>query len=194
MKKLKFDDLVDAVLNEDNFLQKLGGMVKTVAGRTAGLAASALEAPKKIHTAVTGKGQLAKGLRGLQKKLTPENPEDLKRQRPTKTTTDTKIEDFDKDVIKTLLTKSRTGIPAQQQTTSGSVQAPGTVTGGTATPNSASGTSSGAVSAPVTQSPSATQRDPREGDVFALVGRYGRVKRYQVKKIDGSIVSAAPMI
>jgi hypothetical protein len=194
MKKLEFNDLVNAVLSEDNFLQKLGGMAKTAIGTTAGLAASTLEAPKKIHTAVTGKGQLAKGLRGLQNKYTPENPEDLKRRRPTKTTTDTKIEDFDKDVIKTLLTKSKTGASAAQQTTTGTVQAPGQVAGGTATPTSASGTSSGTVSAPITQSPSATQRDPKEGDVFALVGKYGRVKRYQVKKVDGNIVSAAPMI
>ena len=192
MKKLEFNDLVNAVLNEDNFLQKLGGMAKTAIGTTAGLAAATLEAPKKIHTAVTGKGQLAKGLRGLQQKFASNKPEDVKRQRPTKTTTDTKIEDFDKDVIKTLLKAKTT--PAQQ-TASGSTQATGSVTGGTAAAASpAAGTTSSTAAAPITQSPSATQRDPKEGDIFNLVGKYGRIKKYQVKKVDGNVVSAAHII
>ena len=192
MKKLEFNDLVNAILNEDNFLQKLGGMAKTAIGTTAGLAASTLEAPKKIHTAVTGKGQLAKGLRGIQQKLASNRPEDLKRQRPTKTTTDTKIEDFDKDIIKTLLTKAKT--PAQQ-TTSGSTQATGGVTGGTAEAGSTAGTATSTTAAPVAQTTMTVgQREPKEGDVFNLVGKYGRIKKYQVKKIDGNVVSAAHII
>jgi len=207
MKKLEFNDLVNAVLNEDNFLQKIGKGAANWASKPSnwvGAAAAAVNAPKAIHTAVTGRGQIGRGLNALQGALAKreqkkeeerkKQEKDAKGQRPTRTATDTKIEDFDKDVIKTLLAKSKTGTSAAQQTTTGTVQAPGQVAGGTATPTSASGTSSGAVSAPITQSPSATQRDPKEGDVFALVGKYGRVKRYQVKKIDGNIVSAAPMI
>ena len=192
MKKLKFNDLVNAMLHEDSFLQRLGGMAKTAMSGAAGLAAATLEAPKKIHTAVTGKGQLAKGLRGMQQKFAPDKPGDTRRQRPTRTTTDTKIEDFDKDVIKSLLKAKTT--PAQQ-TASGSTQATGSVTDDTSAATAPStGTASSTAAAPITQTPSASQRDPKEGDVFALVGQYGRVKRYQVKKIDGNVVSAAPML
>jgi len=199
MKKLKFDDLVNAMLHEDNFLQKIGKGAANWASKPSnwvGAAATAVNAPKAIHTAVTGKGQIGRGLNALQGALAKR---EQKKEDEQKVKSDElrkqqeKIENFDKEFVSTILMKSKTGAPGQQ-TTAGSVQATGTVTGGTATPAGASGTSSGSMSAPVTQtSAPATPPNPREGDVFAIVGQYGRVNKYKIINIDGDVVSAEPV-
>ena len=200
MKKLKFNDLVNAMLQEDNFLQKIGKGAANWASRPSnwvGAAAAAVNAPKAVHTAVTGKGQIGRGLNALQGALAKR--EQRKEDEQNKQNDEIKkqqerIENFDKDFVSTILMKSKSGAP-EQQTTAGSVQATGTVTGGTATPAGASGTSSGSMSAPVTQtSAPATPPNPREGDVFAIVGQYGRVNKYKIKNIDGNVVSAEPVI
>lgn len=195
MKKLEFNDLVSVILNEDGFLRKIGkGLIKP--SNWVGAAAAAVNAPKAITTAVMGRGQIGRGLNALQGGLAKgenrreeeqkKKDEELKKQHD-------KVENFDKTFVDTILMKSRPGTPAQQ-TTAGSMQASGTVTGGTATPAGSSGTSSGTVSAPMSRTPAAAPANPKLGEVFSIVGQQGRVQKYKILKIDKDVVSATPVI
>ena len=103
MKKLKFNDLVNAMLQEDNFLQKIGKGAANWASRPSnwvGAAAAAVNAPKAVHTAVTGKGQIGRGLNALQGALAKR--EQRKEDEQNKQNDEIKkqqerIENFDKD-------------------------------------------------------------------------------------------------
>jgi len=108
-------------------------------------------------------------------------------------------EEFDKDTVKAIL-MGQTTPPTKQTgttptTTSGAIQAPGTVTGGSAVPASASGTTSGSMQAGTatpakTTNLSIAMRDPKPGDLFTVPGEYGKLNRYKVDKVKGDIVTA----
>lgn len=81
----------------------------------------------------------------------------------------------------------------------GTVSAPGAVTGGTATPVSAAGTAATATTAPtsiIPTPPSTTpvkttsSTMPKQGEVFNIEDRFGKLKKYQISAIDGDTVYA----
>jgi len=112
-----------------------------------------------------------------------------------------KIEEFDKKMVKSLLA-SQVAATSQQSnqpsnTTTGTVQAPGTVTGGNvASTSGASGTTSTSMQPTITPSSQSNllRREPKPGDIFSLTDRYGRIKKYKVDKINGNVVAAKPVL
>ena len=89
--------------------------------------------------------------------------------------------------------------PAPGIPSTGTIPAPGSVSGGTATPASAGGTSSTTTTTPTTVTPSAagsaatpstSTAQPKQGDTFNIEDRYGKIKKYKITAIDGDTVYA----
>jgi hypothetical protein len=101
-------------------------------------------------------------------------------------------EEFDKDVVKSLLAGQSTDksgqVSSSGNTSTGTIQAPGTVTGGTATPTSG-GTTATTTTGNMTQA-NLMRRMPKQGDIFTVPGEFGRVKRYKVTNVGPKTVSA----
>lgn len=224
MNKLNFDDLVNSIVTEapiSSFLSKVGQTARTIGkglgtaarvggatvGAVAGAAAAGLEAPGKIVRAAKDiafePGGIARGLRKVQKKM----PTFKGKEKPQVGTERKGPIEFDKKVVQTLLanqaaaasaSKTTQGQQATGQTTSTTIQAPGTVTGGTAVPGTAGGTSSTATTSPITtlqkQTAALSQRPPRVGDVFNVVGPYGRLIKYKINNVSDNSVEATKLV
>ena len=163
-------------------LAKGVGGVAGEAGKNIGKAA--LNAPGAIKTLknfITGNdpaGMVKQGIENLRPKSEPAGA-------PGE-------EEFDKDVVKSLLAGQSTDksgqVSSSGNTSTGTIQAPGTVTGGTATPTSG-GTTATVTTGNMTQA-NLMKRMPKQGDIFTVPGEFGRVKRYKVANVGPKTVSA----
>lgn len=113
------------------------------------------------------------------------------------------LEEFDKDVVKGLIAGQvpvKPGMkPDSLQTQTGTVQGGGSVTQGQVISGGLPGstppeTSTGATTANVVQKAALNKRDPKPGDVFSIPGDFGRVKSFKIKKINGGVVVAEPVL
>lgn len=175
----------------------VGGVVGTAAKNVAKTALNAPGAVKTARNFLIGDdpaGMLKQGISNLKAK---QEQDKAKREAEN-----SKIEEFDKDTIKSLLASQTAAsqnqpVIAQQQpqTQTGAVQAPGTVSGGNVQRQSSSGTTATTMQPTITPSSQSNllKRDPKSGDIFTIPDDFGRIRRYKVKKVVDNSVQAVPI-
>lgn len=173
----KFDKLVHEILNEGGFLKG----IKTIASIP-----SAVKTAKEFMLGDDPAGMIKRGIEKLEqdKKTKPvgedEPEEELNKQNirvKRATSTGSKIENFDKDVIKAL-------IASQGAVKQSSMQ-------GQQAQQSQQGQQSPTTTA---QQSALLKRDPKIGDTFSLVDKYGKQNRYKITKIDNGRISATSLL
>jgi len=230
MKKIEFNDLVNSIIEEAPITKyltpavKYGKRVGRALGRAAPSVARGVKEIGKGLGSVLGAGAVNLGKAGLgAAKLagkaalnTPEAIRTTKKfiygDRPSemikqgikglkdRRKAGTGIEQFDKNIVKTMIANQLSDITAKSQkqdttggTSTASTQVQGQATGGTASPAAAGGTSTSTTTTPTSMmkpAAAAIQREPKTGDVFNVYGDYGRITRYKVTKVHPDHVEA----